>query len=190
VAARNVAATDIAVTGRSTVYFADAVHRTIGYIDEQGRTRTLYDGGEIAMPSVLALSPDQAMLIVTDRQSRFSWSFQIAGDGSLINGEPFYRLETPESGWKSGVQGAVEDADGQVYFASPLVVQFCEANGRVAGILNPPEHGVVTGLAFAGEESGLALRRGRRQAVSSPGESEGSGGGSSNQGACGAMAPL
>ena len=100
---------------------------------------------------MLALSPDQAMLIVTDRQSRFSWSFQIAGDGSLINGEPFYRLETPESGWKSGVQGAVEDADGQVYFASPLVVQFCEANGRVAGILNPPEHGVVTGLAFAGK---------------------------------------
>ena len=31
------------------------------------------------------------------------------------------------------------------------MVQFCEANGRVAGILNPPEHGVVTGLAFAGK---------------------------------------
>ena len=59
---------DIAVTGRSTVYFADAVHRTIGYIDEQGRTRTLYDGGEIAMPSGLALSPDQAMLIVTEER--------------------------------------------------------------------------------------------------------------------------
>ena len=103
------------------------------------------------MPSGLALSPDQAMLIVTDEQSRFSWSFQIAGDGSLINGELFYRLVMPESGWKSGVQGAVEDADGQVYFRSPLVVQFCEANGRGAGILNPPEHGVVTGLAFAGK---------------------------------------
>jgi sugar lactone lactonase YvrE len=151
VVARNVEASDIAVTARSTVYFADAVHRTIGYIDEQGRTRTVYDGGEIAMPSGLALSPDQAMLIVTDGQSRFSWSFQIAGDGSLINGEPFYRLEMPESGWKSGVQGAVEDADGQVYFASHLGVQFCEANGRVAGILNPPEYGVVTGLAFAGK---------------------------------------
>jgi sugar lactone lactonase YvrE len=150
VVARNVEATDIAVTAQATVYFADAVHKTIGFIDAQARTRTVYDGGEIAMPSALALSPDQAMLVVTDGQSRFSWSFQIAGDGSLINGEPFYRLEMPESGWKSGVQGAVEDANGQVYFASPLGIQFCEANGRVAGILNPPERGVVTSLAFAG----------------------------------------
>ncbi|HEX4782871.1 MAG TPA: alpha/beta hydrolase-fold protein [Candidatus Sulfotelmatobacter sp.] len=148
---RNVEASNIAVTAQSTVYFADAVHKTIGYIDAQGRMRTVYNRGEIATPSGLALSPDQAMLIVTDGESRFSWSFQIAGDGSLINGEPFYRLEMPEAGWKSGVQGVVEDADGQVYFASPVGIQFCEANGRVAGILNPPEHGDVTGLTFAGE---------------------------------------
>lgn len=148
--ARNVEATDIAVTAQSTLYFVDGTHKTIGFIDVQGRMRTVYDGGEIATPLGLALSPDQAMLIVTDGQSRFSWSFQIAADGSLINGEPFYRLEMPESGWNSGVQRVVEDAVGQVYFATPLGVQFCEANGRVAGILNAPEHGVITGLAFAG----------------------------------------
>ena len=59
---------------------------------------------------------------MTDGESRFSWSFQIAADGSLINGEPFYRLEMPEAGRKSGVQRVFEDADGQVYFATPLGV--------------------------------------------------------------------
>jgi hypothetical protein len=40
---------------------------------------------------------------------------------------------------------------GQVYFATPIGVQFCEVNGRVAGILNSPEHGAITDLVFAGK---------------------------------------
>lgn len=130
----------MAITARSTLYFADAVHSTVGYIDEKR-----------ALPSGVALSPDQAMLIVTDSRGRFSWSFQIVADGSLIHGEPYYRLEMPETGWMSGVHGVMEDSSGQVYFATPLGIQFCEANGRVAGILNPPEHGVVTEVTFAGK---------------------------------------
>jgi len=160
VVAQNVRADDIAITAQSTLYFADAVHKTVGYVDAK-------DGGEIALPSGLALSPDQAMLIVTDGQARFSWSFQIAPDGSLIHGEPFYRLEMPEAGSMSGVQGVIEDSTGQVYFATPVGIQFCEANGRVAGILNPPEHGAISDLAFAGKnldwlyvaESGKLFRR-------------------------------
>jgi len=92
--------------------------------------------------------------IVTDAQGRFSWSFQIAPDGSLMNGEPFYRLEMPETGWMSGVQGVAEDSIGQVYFATAVGVQVCEANGRVAQILNPPEYGGVSNLAFAGSYHG------------------------------------
>jgi sugar lactone lactonase YvrE len=151
VVAKNVQASVIAITANSTLYFADAVHKTVGYIDEKRRTRIVYNGGEIALPSGVALSPDQAMLIVTDGQARFSWSFQIAHDGSLVNGEPYYRLEMPEAGWMSGVQRAIEDSTGQVYFATPLGIQFCEANGRVAGILNPPEPGVISDLVFAGK---------------------------------------
>ena len=151
VLATNVKANDIAVTAQSTVYFTDPVHKTIGYIDAKGETRTVYDGEEIAMPSGLALSPDQAMLIVSDEQARFSWSFQIAPNGSLINGEPYYRLEMPEAGWMSGVRGVIEDSAGQVYFATPTGIQFCEANGRVAGILNPPEYAGISALTFAGK---------------------------------------
>jgi gluconolactonase len=151
VVAEHVQANDLAITAQSTLYFSDVVHKTIGYIDAKRRMRVVYDGGEIALPTGVALSPDQSMLIVTDGQARFSWSFQIAPDGSLIHGEPYYRLEMPEAGWMSGVQAVVEDSTGQVYFATPLGIQFCEANGRVAGILNPPEHGAVSNLAFAGK---------------------------------------
>jgi sugar lactone lactonase YvrE len=150
--ARDIEAADLAVTVKGTVYFSDPVRKTVGYVDAAGKTRTVYENGEIASPSGLALSPDQAMLIVSDAQSRFSWSFQIAPDGSLINGEPFYRLEMPETGWMSGAMGVTEDAKGQVYFATSVGIQVCEANGRVSAILNPPEPGAVSSIAFAGHD--------------------------------------
>jgi gluconolactonase len=115
-----------------------------------GKRRVVFSGGEIAAPTRLALSPDQAKLIVTDAQSRFSWSFQIAADGGLIGGELFYRLEMPETGWMSGETDAKEDSSGQVYFATPLGIQVCEANGRVAAILNAPGPGGVSAIAFSG----------------------------------------
>jgi sugar lactone lactonase YvrE len=92
------------------------------------------------------------MLVVSDAQGRFSWSFQIAADGTLTNGEPFYRLEAPEAGWNSGVKAVVEDTIGQVYFATPVGVQMCEANGRMAAVFNPPEHGGVSSVVFAGKK--------------------------------------
>ena len=152
VVAQNVEASDLAISAKGAIYFTDAARKTIGYIDGKGTTRVVYNGGELALPSGVALSPDQAMLVVTDAQARFSWSFQIAADGSLIHGEPFYRLEMPEAGWMSGVPGATLDSIGQVYFASSLGIQMCEANGRVAAILNSPEPGPIAALAFAGKD--------------------------------------
>jgi gluconolactonase len=152
VVAQNVEASDIAINAKGALYFSDTGHKAVGYVAPGGQARTVYSGGEIVAPSGVALSPDQGMLIVTDAQSRFAWSFQIAPDGSLINGEPFFRLEMPESGWMSEVQGAAEDAAGQIYFATPLGVQVCEANGRVAMILNPPAQGKISSLAFGGKD--------------------------------------
>jgi gluconolactonase len=52
----------------------------------------------------------------------------------------------------SAVQGVTADSSGQIYFATPLGIQVCEANGRVAQILNPPEHGSISSVAFAGKD--------------------------------------
>ncbi len=152
VVAKNVNAGALAITAQGTVYFTDAAQKTLGRIDSQGGERVVYSGGQIALPAGLALSPDQGMLLATDAQGRYSWSFQVTADGKVDNEEPFYRLEMPETGWMSGVAGVAEDSIGQVYFATPLGIQVCEANGRVAMILNPPEHGAITSLAFAGKD--------------------------------------
>jgi sugar lactone lactonase YvrE len=147
VAAANVEATDFAITAKGAIYYSDSARQLVGLA---GKTGTPV--AEIAAPAGVTLSGDQAMLVVTDARARFSWSFQLAPDGLPIHGEPFYRLEMPESGWTSGVAAVAEDSLGQVYFATPLGIQVCEANGRVAMILNPPEHGGVSGIAFGGKD--------------------------------------
>lgn len=150
--AQNVEASSLAVSAAGVVYFIDAARKTIGMVDAAGKVRTAYQGNDLAQPSGLALSPDHGMMIVTDAQGRFSWSFQVGLDGALINGEPFYRLEMPESGWMSEARSAAVDAIGQVYFATAIGIQGTEANGRSAMILNAPEHGVVSAIAFAGKD--------------------------------------
>jgi sugar lactone lactonase YvrE len=144
--AENVEATDFAVTAKGAVYYTDAAHKSIRVA---GKTAAVQ--AEMAAPAGVAISGDQAMVAVTDAQARFSWSFQIGADGSLANGEPFYRLEMPESGWGSGAVSVAQDSIGQVYFATATGIQVCEANGRVAMILNAPEHGAVQAIAFGGK---------------------------------------
>jgi enterochelin esterase-like enzyme/sugar lactone lactonase YvrE len=149
--AQNAEVAGVAITAKGDVYFSDAAHKTLNVVTHDGKVRVVYNGGEMASPGAIGVSADQAMLVVADAQSRFSWSFQIAADGGLVNGEPFYRLALPETGWQSGVTGAMEDTSGQVYFATPIGIQVCEANGRHSTILNSPAIGGVNGFTFGGD---------------------------------------
>ena len=65
VVARGVDVSDMAVTAKSEIYFVDPVKKTIGLVDASGKVRVVYAGGEIAAPAGLALSGDQAMLVVS-----------------------------------------------------------------------------------------------------------------------------
>ena len=148
---------DFVVSQTGVIYFVDGSAGTIGRIDSSGHVSIEYrsgdSGGELEAKG-LALSPDQGALIVTDPASRFSWSLQIAADGSLENGEPFYRLEMPETGRYSGVMSVATDAGGAAYFATPGRIQVCEPSGRLIEILNAPlfspEAGWLESIAFAG----------------------------------------
>ncbi len=151
VVASNVTADDLAVTIKGGVYFLDSAHKTVNLV-ENGKPRVVFTGAEMLQPAAITLSPDQAMLVIGDSQNKFSWSLQIAADGSLINGEPFYRVDMPDISPYSGVSSVMLDTDGQVYFATAVGIQFCEANGRAAAILNKPEPGEVTGIAFGGKD--------------------------------------
>jgi gluconolactonase len=153
---------DFVVTRSGIIYYLDGMTPEIHIIDSSGPPLTTLLYAPMGTAGGLALSPDQSMLVVTDTVSRYSWSFQIAADGSLINGEPFYRLELPETtvGWESRAKDVVEDVNGQVYFATPLGIQVSMQNGRVVEILNMPMPGEqITGLTFAagGDSSWLYL---------------------------------
>lgn len=134
--------------------------RSFARIDLLGKSHNVYNltdtSSELFIPSRLALSPDQSMLVAIDEISRYDWSFQIAADGSLVNGEPFYRLEAPETtdpAERGGSQGAVEDTEGMVYFATPIGIQVAMQNGRIVEILNSPIPGgsPLTAMTFAGD---------------------------------------
>jgi gluconolactonase len=150
---------DFVVTESGSIYFLDRSKVTISVIDATGHKSVALPWAEMAdempAPEGLALSPDQSVLVVTDADSRYCWSFQIAADGTLQNGEPFYRLEQPETtmlAWQSNTRGAIEDTTGMVYFATPLGIQVSMQNGRMAEILNPPVPGggPLTAITFAG----------------------------------------
>ena len=87
-----------------------------------------------------------------DGMDRYQWSFQIAADGSLVNGEPFQRLEMPEEGLFSGVAGLTVDTLGYMWATSAMGIQVCEQPGRCTNILNKPEFTAtpVTDIAFGG----------------------------------------
>ncbi|MGB0063104.1 MAG: alpha/beta hydrolase-fold protein [Terracidiphilus sp.] len=150
--------TDFAVLQNGTVYAA--FNMDVVRIDPSGRMSSALQWAslvnEMGPASKIALSPDQSMVVVPDQLSRYGWSFQIAADGSFINGEPFYRLEvseaigTPPLTFVKG--NAAEDTNGQVYFATPLGIQIAMQNGRISQILNSPipGGGPLTAITFAG----------------------------------------
>jgi enterochelin esterase-like enzyme/sugar lactone lactonase YvrE len=105
----------------------------------------------VAASTGLALSPDQAMLVVTDMQHRHQWSMQLDKEGKPTNAEPFYRLEVLDE--ETGATGAAFDSIGQVYFATKIGVQVAEANGRIAMILSSPiPDEPIDNIAFGGPD--------------------------------------
>jgi gluconolactonase len=154
VVAQNIRADDLALTRSGAIYFVDTAQKTVGYLDPKGQRRVVYDRGEIMSPTALTLTPDQAMLLVADGMDRYQWSFQIAPDGSLVNGEPFQRLEMPEEGLFSGVGGLAVDSIGYMWATSAMGIQVCEQPGRCTNILNKPEFSAmpITSIAFGGPD--------------------------------------
>lgn len=154
IVAANIHANDLALTKSGGIYFVDTAAKTVGYIAPDGRRRVVYNRGEIMRPTALTLTPDQSMVLVGDGMDRYQWSFQIAADGSLVNGEPFQRLEMPEEGLFSGVAGLTMDSIGYLWATSAMGIQVCEQPGRCSNILNKPEFSAtpIADIAFGGPD--------------------------------------
>jgi gluconolactonase len=154
IVADRIDAADLAITKAGGIYVVDSSRKAVDYIDPAGQRRTVYQGADIMRPAALALTPDQAMLLVGDGMDRYQWSFQIGADGALINGEPFQRLEMPEEGLFSGVAGLATDTLGYMWATSAIGIQICEQPGRCTNILNKPRFDAapLESLAFGGPD--------------------------------------
>ena len=148
---------DLAVSSKGILYFSDLPADQIWMIDPVHGKKMVFQGGKdgnVLMPNGVRLSPDHALLLVADTVGRSSWSFHIAADGSLADGQPFYRLDVPDdenSGpLRSGADGLTVDDQGYAYFATGMGIQVCDQPGRVVGIIAKPSAKDVSNLVFGG----------------------------------------
>ncbi len=148
VIAEGTGSNDIAVTAQGGVYYTDPGAKRVWYVDTRGEKRVVREG--IAFPNGVRLSADQSMLLVNDTLGRPVWSFQILADGSLANGLPFYRLETPDESSASGADGMTVDTEGHLYVATALGIQVCDQTGRVVAIINKPSSAGISNVVLGG----------------------------------------
>jgi enterochelin esterase-like enzyme/sugar lactone lactonase YvrE len=138
----------LTVTARNEVYFCEAPAHRVWIVDAAGIKRIVHEG--INWPRGVRPSTDQSLLVVNDPHTRWVWSFQIAAGGSLINGQPFYRLETGDESSETDSEGMAFDTEGFLYIATSLGVQVCDQPGRVTAIITPPGSEGVSDVFFAG----------------------------------------
>lgn len=154
VLAENTGSNDLAVSTGGAIYYTDPSTKHIWLIDAQGNRRAVNDG--LLFPNGIRFSADERMLFVADSATRWVWSFEVQPDGSLANGEPFYRLELPLAGdgklvsaWADGMSF---DTDGNLYVATNSGIQICDQPGRVFAILRKPSDADPSNLVFGGPD--------------------------------------
>jgi gluconolactonase len=150
VIAEGVESNDLVVTVKGDIYFTDPSNQQVWHIDAARNKRVAHKG--IERPNGIMLSPDQSLLTVADSRGKWVWSFQIQPDGSLANGQPFYRLETPDESSVSGADGMTMDSLGYLYVTTRMGLQICDQPGRVVGIINKPHPGSLSNAVLAGPE--------------------------------------
>jgi enterochelin esterase-like enzyme/sugar lactone lactonase YvrE len=145
---RGIDAADFAIGARGEVWLTDATHRRIWTAD-QGRPREALRKAEAA--GTVALSPDQSLLAVADPDGRVVWSYQVAPDATLHDGQPFFRLETPD-GFPAAVGGMAVDSEGFLYVATAVGVQVFDQPGRLTAILSGPPGAPLSRIVFGGPQ--------------------------------------
>jgi gluconolactonase len=150
VIAEGVNSNDLMVTAKNDIYFTEPPTKKVWFIDAKGNKRVVHEG--ITFPNGVRLSPDQALLMVADSQGKWVWSFQVQPDGSLANGLPFHRLETPDESSATGADGMTVDSDGYLYVATRIGLQICDQAGRVVGIILKPQNASLSNVVFGGPD--------------------------------------
>ncbi|MGP8248159.1 MAG: SMP-30/gluconolactonase/LRE family protein [Bryobacteraceae bacterium] len=148
VIARDVDSNDLAINARGEIYFTDPPGKRVWFIDAKGNKRVVHEG--IQFPNGIRLTPDQAFLLVDDSANRWIWLFQVQPDGSLANGNLYYRVEMQDESSATGAAGMAVDTDGWPYVTTKMGIQVFDALGRITAIINKPQAGDISSVVFGG----------------------------------------
>jgi gluconolactonase len=104
-------------------------------LDDKGAVRLLTK--ELSQPNGLAFSPDGKRFYVDDSEKRNIRVYDVAGDGSLVNG----RIFGEEPGGKGdGVPDGIKvDKQGNLYVTGPKGIWVWDAGGHHLGTIGLPE---------------------------------------------------
>ena len=143
---------DIVVWKNGDLFFSNPWDKKIWFVPKGGEKRLAFEDADSGFMNGVITSPDQSLLMVNDSRDRWVWSFQIQRDGSLENGQKFYRLETPDGTYRSSADGMTITADGYLLVATAEGIQICDQPGRVIGIIAKPQRSFISNLVFAGPD--------------------------------------
>ncbi len=113
-------------------------------------TKTLLDSG-LSAASGIAITPDKQMLLASEANSKWIYTYVIQPDGTLAQKQRYFWLHMTDLEGDSGASGMAFDTRGFLYVATRMGVQVCDRQGRVRAILTlPTPFGTVTSLCFGG----------------------------------------
>jgi len=149
VIAEGLESNDLVVNAKGEMWVTDPPGKRVWFIDAKGNKRIVLDKG-FEFPNGVILSPDHTLLMVADSRAKWVWSFQVQPDGSLLNGQPFHRLETWDQDSTTSADGMTVDSEGFLYVTTRTGLQICDQPGRVNAILNKPHAGPLSNVVFGG----------------------------------------
>jgi gluconolactonase len=150
VAIKGAGAEDIAVNQKGGIYFTDPGDRKLWFIDAKGAKRIVDQGFDT--PGGVQLTPDQSLLLVTDRRGPFVYSFHIQPDGSLTAKQPYFHLHIADGSMQSDAAGMTVDNQGRLYVATGMGLQICDQAGRVNSIIPKPQRDSLSNVVFGGQD--------------------------------------
>ena len=143
---------DLAVNAKGEVYFTEPQAHRVWFVNNKGEKRVVHEG--MSFPYGVRLSPDHALLMVTDSSTRWVWSFQTQPDGSLAYGLAFHRLEMEDEvgagQTRSGATGFTVDTESFLYVCTRLGLQVSDPAGRTSAVLLKPFGKGLSNAVFGG----------------------------------------
>ena len=100
----------------------------------------------------LACRPDQWLLAVADGASKWVYSFQIKGDGMLMDKEWYYSLLATPDDDDAGTGSICYAREGQILAATSAGVQVCADDGPTQAVLPLPDRSRVVSVCLGGPE--------------------------------------